>query len=57
MLSHTDGIITHGLGGIAQKSTKHKLNTKSSMEAELVGAGDYLPNVRWVNINTSLSCF
>jgi len=36
MKSHTGGIMSLYLGGIAQKSTKHKLNTKSSTEAELV---------------------
>ena len=30
------------------KSTKQKLNTKSSTEAEFVGASDYLPNTVWV---------
>jgi hypothetical protein len=29
------------------KSTKQKLNTKSSTEAELVGASDYLPHAIW----------
>ena len=29
------------------KSAKQKLNTKSSTEAELVGASDYLPNTIW----------
>ena len=33
---HTGGLLSLSLGGIAQKSTKHKLNTKSSTEAELV---------------------
>ena len=30
------------------RSSKQKLNTKSSAEAELVGASDYLPNILWV---------
>jgi len=50
MKSHTSGIMSLEIGGIAQKSTKHKLNTKSSTEAELVGASDYLPNVLWVKM-------
>ena len=29
------------------KSSKQKLNTKSSTEAELVGASDYLPHAIW----------
>jgi len=42
--------MSHDLGGKAQKTTKHKLNTKSSTEAELVGANDYLLNVLWVKM-------
>ena len=47
MKSHTGRIMSLGLRGIAQKSTKHKLNTISSTEAELVGDSDYLLNVTW----------
>jgi hypothetical protein len=32
------------------KSSKQKLNTKSSTEAELVGASDYLPNTIWAKM-------
>jgi hypothetical protein len=39
-----------GIGGIVCKSSKQKLNTKSSTEAELVGASDYLPNTVWVKM-------
>jgi hypothetical protein len=39
-----------GIGGFAPKSGKQKLNTKSSMEGELVGASDYLPNMLWVKM-------
>lgn len=48
MRSHTGGAISLGRGGILCKSTKQKLNTKSSTEAEFVGASDYLPNTIWV---------
>ena len=48
MKSHTGGVISFGRGGLACKSTKQKLNTKSSTEAEFVGASDYLPNSIWV---------
>ena len=48
MKSHTGGVITFGRGGIACKSAKQKLVTKSSMEAELVGASEYLPSTLWV---------
>ena len=46
--SHTGGVITFGRGGIACKSAKQKLVTKSSTEAELVGASEYLPSTLWV---------
>jgi hypothetical protein len=36
-----------GTGGLMFKSTKQKLNTKSSTEAELVGATDYIPSTLW----------
>ena len=48
MKSHTGGVITFGRGGIACKSAKQKLVTKSSTEAELVGASEYLPSTIWV---------
>ena len=48
MKSHTGGVITFGCGGIACKSTKQKVVTKSSTEAELVGASEYLPSTIWV---------
>jgi ribosomal protein S18 len=46
--SHTGGAISLGTGAVMRKSSKQKLNTKSSMEAELVGASDYLPNTIWL---------
>ena len=49
MKSHAGGVISFGRCGIVCKSTKQKLNTKSSTEAEFVGASDYLPsNMVWV---------
>jgi hypothetical protein len=48
MKSHTGGVISFWRGGIVCKSTKQKLNTKSSREAEFVGASIYLPNTVWV---------
>lgn len=50
MRSHTGGVISFGNGGVLCKSSKQKLNTKSSTEAELVGASDYLPNTIWVKL-------
>ena len=48
MRSHTGGIISLGHGVISSKSSKQKINTKSSTEAELVGACDFIPNTLWV---------
>jgi hypothetical protein len=50
MKSHTGGVMSFGTGGLVGKSSKQKLNTKSSTEAELVGASDYLPNTLWVQM-------
>ena len=47
MRSHTGGCVSLGRGVFMPKSTKQKLTTKSSTEAELVGASDYLPNAIW----------
>lgn len=47
MRSHTGGCTSLGRGVIMAKSSKQKLNTKSSTEAEVVGASDYLPNNIW----------
>lgn len=47
MRSHTGGCVSLGRGVLMPKSTKQKLTTKSSTEAELVGASDYLPNTIW----------
>ena len=48
MKSHTGGAVSFGRGALLSKSSKQKLNTKSSTEAELVGASDYLPSTIWV---------
>jgi hypothetical protein len=50
MKSHTGSVISFGTGGLLCKSSKQKLNTKSSTEAELVGTSDYLPNALWVKM-------
>jgi Reverse transcriptase (RNA-dependent DNA polymerase) len=47
MKSHTGGMISMGTGALVCKSSKPKLNTKSSTEAELVGASDYIQNTIW----------
>ena len=48
MRSHTGGVISFGRGGLVCKSSKQKINMKSSTEAEFVGAKSYLPNTIWV---------
>ena len=47
MRSHTGGALSLGKGVIYGTSTRQKLNTKSSTEAELVGLDDILPQVLW----------
>ena len=39
-----------GRGAIMCKSIKQKLNTKSSTEAEVVGASDFLPSTIWARM-------
>ena len=43
MRVHTGGCITLGSDMIHCKSSKQKLNTKSSTETQVVGASDYIP--------------
>ena len=45
MKSHTGSVITMVKRSIISKSTKQKLNTKSSTEEELVGADDIIPDI------------
>lgn len=45
--SHTGAMISLGAGSIYAKSSKQKLVTKSSTEAELVGLSDALSQVVW----------
>jgi hypothetical protein len=50
MKSHTGGVTSFGTGGLICKSSKQKLNTKSSTKSELVGASDYLPSTLWIKM-------
>ena len=47
MKSHTGITMTMGKGAITSSSRKQKMNTRSSTEAELVGADDALTGVIW----------
>ena len=47
MRIHTGGFMTIGTGGAYVQSIKHKLNTKISTEAEIVGVDDILTQVIW----------
>jgi hypothetical protein len=47
MKSHTGGMMTLGKGATYGTSTRQKINTKSSTEAELVGVNDVMPQVLW----------
>ena len=40
---HTGGCMSFGYGMVYCKSSKHKLNTKSSNDDKLIGLRDYLP--------------
>jgi len=43
MRGHTGGCITFGTGVVDTKSSKQKMNTRSSTETEVVGTSKYLP--------------
>jgi hypothetical protein len=47
MKSHTGAVMTMGNGAAFTMTTRQKINTKSSIEAELVGVDDALPRVVW----------
>ena len=47
MRSHTRGFVTIGKYCVYKTSVHQKMNTKSSMEADLIGVGDTLPQVIW----------
>jgi hypothetical protein len=47
MKSHTGGTFSLGKGSVYSTSTRQKINTKSSTEAELVGVAEVLPQILW----------
>jgi len=47
MRSHTGVVMTMGKGAVLSMSTRQKINTTSSTEAELVGVADAMPSILW----------
>jgi hypothetical protein len=47
MKSHTGAVFSLGKGAVTTISAKQKLNTRSSTEAELVGADDIVGQAMW----------
>ena len=43
MRGHTGGAITFSIGIVHGKSSKQKINTKSTIESEIVGVSEYVP--------------
>ncbi len=50
MKVHTGGAMTMGTGFLLDKSTKHKLNTRSLTESEIVAVDDLIPQILWVHL-------
>ena len=48
--SHTGAVMSYGTGVPISKSSKQKLNTRSSTEAELVGADDLSTMILWTKL-------
>ena len=48
--SHTGAVMTMGQSAVQAMSRKQKLNTRSSTEAELVGADDAATMILWTGL-------
>ena len=49
MRGHTGGIISMGKGTVIHECSEQKINTKSSIESEIVGVSDFLPYTMWAS--------
>ena len=47
MRGHTGGLITFGTGILSPRSSKQKMNSRSSNETEVIGNSEYLPTNIW----------
>ena len=47
---HTGGVISLGEGIVCTKSSKQKLNVKSSTESEIIGASDFISWTLWITL-------
>ncbi len=50
MRGHTGGAMTMGTGFPLNKSTKHKFNTRSSPESEIVAVNNLIPQILWAHL-------
>jgi hypothetical protein len=57
MKGHTGGAMTMGTGFPLDKSTKHKLNTRSSTESEIVAVDNLIPQILWVRLFLKVQVF
>ena len=48
--SQSGGTMTMGKGSAQSASKKQKVNTRSSMEAELIGSDDMIAQILWTNL-------
>ena len=47
MKGHTGGVLSLGKGAVYGTSTRHRLNSRSSTESELIAVADVMPQVLW----------